>query len=362
MTAKTGDAAMDEAFQIFNQQLYQRGMGDWQALQTAGKKYFTRVAGNPGQHDLFFNNFAPAVVPLMNRGNFVQAQRTWKSALDIATAWEGENAGQYVHKGTGYYFWGMAALESGDLDAGYLLIHQALAEDLRKNEQVWPGGAAAAFATLDYAEPMQAMKELVNDQAAFVEERLATYRNTRAKTLTIDQVRTSFLSQPSCRAAVFLLVHSVARLRKISLLPFYVLQSDFAGQLEMHVLLGFTLAVEAAIAAKNPSSGMFASQIKYLAQSANLSLEQADVSAINAAQDSDADYDSIAAKLIQASYRRTPELPPLAPLAADIGVAYLVRNRAAHKVNAPSVLIARFSEIVQRIANVFFLTVDTLYP
>ncbi len=53
----------------------------------------------------------------------------WEWALGIAHSWEATNPGRRLHKGTGYYFAGVRDIALGNLDRGFLYMHQAAEED-----------------------------------------------------------------------------------------------------------------------------------------------------------------------------------------------------------------------------------------
>lgn len=70
----------------------------------------------------------------------MRAELVWERVLQPALAWEHAHPGQFVHKGTPYYFWAMTAILGRDMDRGYLAIHRALEEDIRTHRQARPRG------------------------------------------------------------------------------------------------------------------------------------------------------------------------------------------------------------------------------
>jgi lipopolysaccharide biosynthesis regulator YciM len=62
---------------------------------------------------------------------FFSAEQVWQLAVQIATQWETLNQSKYrIHKGAAYYFWAVTCILKEDLEKGFLLMHQALEEDM----------------------------------------------------------------------------------------------------------------------------------------------------------------------------------------------------------------------------------------
>lgn len=354
-----GDHEMSAAFGAF----FRRSWTDsqnWQVLQDAGVVFFTRHRGDHGRHDAFFGAFGPLIQSRVAARDFVGAQRIWESALNISDRWERENSGSYIHKGTAYYYWAASALEAGDLETAYLVMHRALEEDVRKANGQWPGGAAAAFVTLDYQEENQALREEVSEQANFLEEFLRTYRNTRHSVLTLGDVKRRFLSNVQNRDAVFLFSLTLARLKSLVRLPAHVRDNPFAGQIGLNVLLDLVQVVESSIATWELATHgqTFPAKALALSARAGLALTQDDIGDLNQGQrgNFEATIASLVDSIFQNSRGRAFESTE-----CDIGVAYVLRNRAAHHVGGSPVVRSRFVEVTQRVANALFLVIDRYF-
>lgn len=98
----------------------------WEGLDGAAKDFFSKNAGASSAHDAFFSNCTPIGSLLCNSAQYAAAEHIWERVLQPALEWEHEHNPLKLHKGTPYYFWGMTVLLRGDIDWGYLLMHQAL--------------------------------------------------------------------------------------------------------------------------------------------------------------------------------------------------------------------------------------------
>jgi hypothetical protein len=96
------------------------------AFRAASFEYFDRHAAAKRNPDTYFNWIGKIALPrpetpLANNG-------LWEWALSIAHEWaESRNAHQ--HRGSGYYFAGMRSIALGDIDRGFLYMHQAAVEN-----------------------------------------------------------------------------------------------------------------------------------------------------------------------------------------------------------------------------------------
>ena len=97
-------------------------------------KYFKRWWEDPSNIDTLFTRFANIWAVYYRSGDFLKADKFWDVPPDYATKWE-ETHQKHLHKGTPYYFRGMAAIAAGDVDRGFLFFHQVLEEDWKMPSQ-----------------------------------------------------------------------------------------------------------------------------------------------------------------------------------------------------------------------------------
>ena len=114
------------------------------------------------------------------------------SELEPAITWEHYNPGRLVHKGTALYFWGVTALRRGDLDRGYLLMHQALEEDKRNWGVITPTKPAFALVSLDATNANQWYRSWVFNQATFLGELIEQYSQFYKRVLNFAEFPRAF--------------------------------------------------------------------------------------------------------------------------------------------------------------------------
>ncbi len=328
-------------------------------FQQASLDFFDRAVTNSIAQDKYFTNFTIIWRHLFNNGRLNEAESLWELAVGLALSWEGHHKGQFIHKGTPFYFWGTTSLVKGDLDRGFVLIHQALKEDIRTSKTIAPDTPAFLFASLNYENPKQYLREWVQEHAKFLSGIIASYNCSRNRKFSIDDFRNRFLSKPPNLDAVFLFVYSLARIRNIELVPIYALSSEFAAQLEINLLFDVALVIDDTIKGKNSNGKKFIEHAEFLSNSATLGLTQDKLGQING--QFNINFEKTLSCILDGSFQFNDGSKLVTPAACDLAIVYGLRNYAAHNVSAASTVWECFNDIRQSLFNVLFLTVETLY-
>ncbi len=321
--------------------------------------FFDKEKANTDKQDHFYEGFAGIARELFEHEHWHRAARLLEKSSWLALEWERQNPGFFIHKGTLYYYWGMAAIMSGDLDAGYVLMHQAFREDIRTQGVQQPHTPAFAFATLEYEWGDPTFRDWSRSQAQFLERFLSLYRTRYNRPLQLSDFRARFLAGLSRLDTVFLFAYTLGRLLFLDRVPASSLQSDFAAQLELDLLLNLSLVSESAIRERGSQGNSFSLHATFLSSKSGLGLTQHQLQKeINGAFDQacDATFRSVLDGKFQLHNGNT-----LTGLSSDLAVAYGLRNYAAHNIMALPVISERFVEICQSLFDVLFLTVETLY-
>ncbi|HWY20364.1 MAG TPA: hypothetical protein VNX26_04035 [Candidatus Acidoferrum sp.] len=349
---------MDQAFDRLHAAYFGNTPLPWEEFRAAALQYFDLNAGAAGAHDAYFNAFTVIWQSVMDTGRLDHAEHIWKRALQPAQEWEQAHQGKRLHKGTPYYFWAMTVLLRGDLDQGYLLMHQGVEEDILTSGQKTPDTPGYALVSLNFNKVEQAFRQWVVEQAAFLNDLIKNYTKTYQRILTIEDVKRRFIDTPPSVDAVFLLTYSVARLRKIAGLPDHVTSNPFAGQLQLNLLFDVTLVIDAAIKTKNQSQWKFIDHAEYLLAAASHQLTSQQLGEINR-QFKD-NFDT----LLQAALDGTLMVQPnttLDRLQCDVSLAYGLRNRGAHNLDTALTIRNRFQAVQEALFRVLCATIDYLY-
>ncbi len=307
-------------------------------------------------------------------------------ALRPVLGWEGRNPGKQLHKGSCFYYAGMTAIVARDIDGGYLFMHAALQEDIRKSHDnnPAPDSPSAAFVVMDADKVAQTFRVWVVAQAQRVETELSRYRSQHGRALTFAELRKKFLAQPALREAAYLFSHSVARIMRLEMherVTRSALDSDFAAQLGLGLMFDFTLVTDALIKPHYPGNKMikrgnngkpamkrgqavlkthltFFDLAEHLSDKAGLQLSEQDLKDINAAFNGGLDAGLVS--MLGGTHVVSGQ-GPIGGLKASLAVAYGCRNSGAHTVSASTILRSRFVEVRAALLDTVFLAVETFY-
>lgn len=339
-------------------------------FNTATFQYFDSYINNinsPAAHDHYFMCFSPIWNALLALGKLGMAERLWELAYEPVQQWEQDHPGELIDKGYLCYMWGGTTLLNGNLDRGYLLIHQAVVEDSRTSQHPNPPTPSYALVSLDDEKPDQAFRDWVTEQRIFLEGFVRDYAVTHHRSLTIDDVKRKFLKQPLDYDAVFLLTFTVARLCGISGLASQAKRNPFAGQIQLDLLFDLLLVIETAIRNVNPikkkkgkngkiSTLTFYDQALFLLRKAGYPHEKhvADVHRQFKNNLQAAIQDALDGTLQANSVR-------LDQLQCDVHLSYELRNRRAHDIATVPAIWNNFDRVQRAVFRSFCATVDFLY-
>ncbi|MBI3404403.1 MAG: hypothetical protein HY046_02985 [Acidobacteria bacterium] len=318
---------------------------------------FLDGTGDSRLHDRYFENFTPLWNRYRAKNDFHGAEMVWQIALSPVLNWEAKRA-KLAHKGTPFYFWGMAEILRGELDFGYSLMHRALKEDERTNPMGYAQTPGFYFASLNFKEANQAFRSWLLDQSRMLGSSLESYALQYKRKIDLDQFQERFLANPPSIEAISLLGYVLARLKRLEDIPSFVMSSNFAGQLGGNILFDLISIVDGAVRGKKPESMYFRDHARLLSKLSGGSLTESVLGNLNGRFRSD--FDETMQLVLDGEYTIEND-SYIKPLDSAIAVAYGIRNRWAHGVPTASVMWKRFVEIKQKAFDVLFLTVDFLY-
>jgi hypothetical protein len=362
--------AINAIFDAFNQR-YRAGIPvDYEQLrqefEAPTNEYFN-LNRNPTDHNLYFEQFTPIWLALIDTRQYFDAIRLWNFAIRLAVNWENQNRPNKIHKGTPFYFLGVSAILNNELENGFLAMHQAMAEDKRLFGRRLPETPAFWFVTLDYTRE-GFFREKVEQMANYLSERLDEYSNERGGSLTLDQLRMKFLRHRRLMEEVFLFVHSLFKLRKLILETSKIYKKDTFSSI-IHAKLLFDLAVitDKVIEYKNPRRRVpneklcFANELILLSvldkipRRKRLSFNVGNkIGTLNG--NFNTDFSGTLKRLLNRTYPLT-----LSDIERDFAVAYGIRNFGAHKIENQPFLYNNMPKIAQSVLNSVFYVIENVY-
>lgn len=352
------EPSIDDQFVSLHAAYFGQGVLKWALFEKAANAFFDKYPDpNSGHHDMYFGNFTVIWRSYLNSHKFDAAEKIWDKAMSAALSWESLNPGKRVHKGTPYYFWGVTALKRGNLDRGYALMHQAVAEDSLTYGVPYPDSPAFAFVSLNYSKPAQYFRDWLYKQMLYIGDRQKAYSATYSRPFSLDNFKDKFLLKPPSVDIVSLFSYSLAQLMQLSKIPARALASGFAAQLESNLLFVLTLVIDGIIKAKNPTKWKFVHHAEFLLQIVREPLTEQELGEINQAFREK--FDETVGAMLDGTFG-LKDGKILSQAQREVSLAYGMRNRGAHDVTAAPTVWKRFTEIEPALFNVLYMAVDRL--
>jgi hypothetical protein len=283
--------------------------------------------------------------------------------VQIATQWETLNQSKYrIHKGAVYYFWAVICILKEDLEKGFLLMHQALEEDKKNRLNELTYAPAHAFVRLDYRQQEHYFRNKIVEVTEFLEQRLKLYQSSRNGALSLDQLKSEFLDNKDLIDETFLFVYHLFHIKKLlSESKQGLTQNTYGSILMMQIIFTFILVIDNAIKKKyenkDPHKQDLVHLVDNLSKESNLMIDISKLREIgNRASN---DLQSILIDLL--NLKPIFKNSKLEGIENDIGVVYALRNPAAYKIHDRPFIHQNFKQIIDRLFNVFFLTIEKLY-
>jgi hypothetical protein len=291
----------------------------------------------------------------------MSARRAWDLTLErgirLALEWRVANPGRPLHLGTPYYVAGMGHVLEGDLDRGFIFMHQALDEDRTITGDPNPDWPAWKFVTMNDASQEQAFLDQVRAYAAFIEARLTSYRESGRGSLSFQALRDRALSQPRLRDVMFHLTFAVARLSKLHAHRQQFPDTDFSRVLTRQLAFDLCQLTDEVLQAWDGTGEwqFYKLGTKYL-RAANLHMDQADLDDVRVR------FDSSPAGTLSALLDETYVIRRGRPAGAslDLLIAYGLRNHLAHGISRGQPFEGRFDELEPHLLYVLLSAIEHL--
>lgn len=331
---------------------------DEPAFRAAAFDYFDSHMTAGTNPDTYFNWIGQLALPrpetpLAHTG-------LWEWAMRLAHEWEADR-GKRIHKGSGYYFAGIRDIAVGDLERGFLYMHQAAVEDTYPDRDRLPESPAGWFLSLDARRADQTYYEKVAEYEQYLDAHLAAYRQASRGTLTLDDLRARYKAHGDLLDAVTTIAHVVARLTRLdSKRTLEILDNRFGALLLTQVSLELCLVIEDVLQRKILAGATLGALASRYPPGLRVALTSNEVGALNGLASTPGGFDSVMAELLTdttvSGFSR-----PLTGRETDLEIAVLVRNKSAHGLERPAAVKRQFDEIVPRLFFALFAALEDLY-
>jgi hypothetical protein len=374
---------LDRAFQTlyerwaFGAATLQAGTVNWPDFADAVGRFLDGVARgrreSSGILDQYFKNFTGIWQTLFWAQRFAEADDIWGRAVDCVVQWERRPGSDFVHKGSGFFYWGSNQLLAGDHLRGFTLMHESLREDEETHKTQMPQTPSSAVAMLDFER-----LDLPEPSRTWVKG-LAVYVRTRIEasggSLSLAEFQRRFLAAPVDWSRTFSLVYTMAALRRVHHHPEAYRTSDFAGQAALDLFFNLAVVLECAVGDKNrmdygKTRPTFIHQAEYLLEpkpagtqwKKNSGPTWARLGTVNGRFD--ADFGGTLGQLLDRSFRFAPGTPG-EPAPSDdersVFLAYGIRNRGGHDTASAEVVWQRFDDLLNSLLAAQLLCVKKFY-
>ena len=333
------DALKKEIFQFFSQQK----QGDWQAFDNFFEKFtpfWTRTSD-----DIYYR-----------LAEYKQVKFVFESILKVTEEWETTRKLK-VHKGTPFYFFGMASIKNGDIEKGLLLMHQAAQEDKRYGRTDSP---AINFITLNDTSKNQFFKSKLIEIVVFLSDQLQEYCKTNGQTLDINNLRKKLLQNPRYIDESFLFVYSIFKYHKYvnDIEPKYR-QNPLASYIETDLLFDLCKLCDVVLRKLYPPRAKdrdtLPEKYSYLCEDGTVKLNLRKDDFIQANTDM---YSVSTIDLLLENNYKFPNVKKPTGIESDLALAYGLRNFSAHRIEENQIIYQKYEKITKHILNAFFFIVE----
>lgn len=340
---------------------------------TKSTNFFAKNQKTPSKIDEYFNNFHDIWRLLLNMEQFKAAERVWNDILKFVLEWE--NSNPKIHKGTPYYWLAGTEILNGELEKGFIHMHQALKEDIRTHNTANPQTPAFFFVTLDYEQTKQYFQQIVRRASNFLDLKIDGYFiymwNKRPSNLNLASFKSKFLEQTgTILESIFYFVYSLFKMEQYLDITPELRQNPFSSLIETDLIFGLCLIIEEILKEKDTTSYLsdksvyFSNRIAFLSEKTDLSIHDTNTRASNRgwklkttiSQDcSGHRLAGTLSNLLGSTYPHTYGIED------DLVLAYALRNFAAHSIAGLQLVYKKFETIVQRVLNALFFSIESLY-
>lgn len=313
-----------------------------------------------GVTDHLFNGFTLASIPLMLAGANVAASSIWLEVCKEVWRWESSHR-KKVHKGTPYYFLGGTYILCGNMDAGFLFVHNAIEEDKRLaqttgNPNGYKGAPAYMFGSL-IDDPNNFLYELVREMKQEVENYIALYVNAIGGNFDFQTFNAKFLQNRRLEEEKFVFVYNLETLiQQKKLSRSELVSNEFSRLRNLDIIFNLCLLVDKVLQQRFGREYISQNIVELCRTEGWIS--QNDLEDLRRQIDFDNQPDIIIPKLLPLNLIYNSRA--LSKQLSCMLVAWRLRNYGGHNLKGQSVLVNNYDDVVKVLMYALIIGISKL--
>jgi len=344
-------------------------------LILASYKFFEEIKNLPHNSeidagfyaDCYFENFTSIWIASGQRNKML-----FYVVFNMVRSWEKRN-NRLLHKGTLFYFWAATDIIHGDYDEGIILMHKALEEDRRKDQQKRTPDTPAYYFISMNNEKDSYLKFIIDPMVEFLKRRLEKYNSVNNTKLDYETLRNKFLSSTDelFEDSIFFFSFIILKWWRLRLIH---KQRDIAEDKMAPLIITGVISDTLLIIDE-----LFKKGFKDIYQSMNRQINFSDhlfEIAKLLSWTTERDFSMYQKKLIGTkfndeitnNFEKTVEdltnqkfkSKQIINLEADFWLCYGLRNFSAHSIKSQKILWVKYTDILQSLMNVLFLAIEKM--
>lgn len=343
----------NDAFASYYQSMFGIPAIDMKLFENSSEAFFNSIEKEKdkfSKHDLYFNNFTPVWINLIQQKRFAEAEKIWRDSLDIVFRWENYRKLR-IHKGTPYYFWAVTCFLAEDIDKGFWLMNQAYIEDKITHNLEEPDTPSRYFLHFETSQEQQFFRDKLLQIKEFLSKKLIEdYSSNRNRTFDYGIFENKFLKDPHITKDVkFHFNLNIFRLERILRQTKPDERNTVASLLYLEIIFDLCRVFEYLI----KSSDLFGSVKSFASKYKNDSV----VKDIQNSEDfNTTNFMATLNQILSGSYKINNS--SLDEVEKDILISFGFRNFGAHKIEENKLIVNNFETIVKSILNSIFLAIE----
>lgn len=294
--------------------------------------------------------------------NYKRIKHVFDNLLGIVNEWEEEDNSK-IHKGTPYYYYGMASIINGDLEKGFSLIHQAAEEDRRYNRKDTP---AYYFILLNSTKANQLFYPKVYHVSELLKDLINKYQEKHGMSLDITALRERFLSNSDYIEESYLFVYCIFKFNWfLEEIHINFRKNHYASYIESSLIFDICKVCESVLKkiyeGRNTTNKewLLPKLFDELCDDTGVGLIQNDFDqGLNNDRKEMCGFHTTILLLLNEAYIFKNLPVPNEDIGYNLGMTYILRNFGGHDIKEMDIIYDNFEEIFKRVLFTFFYIVE----